>query len=65
MEIIPEKPKEKKVPQNIRLKPDLLEKVLEIATKLGVTKTHVIESLLIFGITEFEKEEKKKSKRGK
>jgi len=63
MVVIPEKPTEKKIPQNIRLRADLIERITGIAKQLNVSKTHVIESLLEYGIDAHEKEQKKKGKR--
>jgi predicted transcriptional regulator len=59
MVVIEKREKTKKIPQNFRLRPEIVAKVEKIARELGESKTYVIESLLEYGIRAYEKEKKR------
>ena len=59
MVVIEKREKTKKVPQNFRLRPEIVMKIEKIARELGESKTYVIESLLEYGIKAYEKEKKR------
>jgi predicted transcriptional regulator len=59
MVVIEKREKTKKIPQNFRLRPEIVAKVEKIARELVESKTYVIESLLEYGIRAYEKEKKR------
>ena len=61
MVVIEKRETTKKIPQNFRLRPEIIAKIETIAKELGESKTYVIESLLEYGIDAHEKEQKEKS----
>jgi len=59
--IIKKREKTNRIPRTFRLKPELVEKLSQIAKQTGENRTYVLESLLEYAIEAYEKEKEKKS----
>ena len=57
--IIKKREKSNKIPRTFRLKPELIEKLDEIAEETDESITYVLESLLEYAIKAYEKERKR------
>ena len=60
MPVIEQRKIAKRVARSFRLKPELVEKIGQIAKEMGESQTYVMESLLEYAIEAHEKEAKKK-----
>ena len=56
MVVIRDRIKEKKLTRTFRLRPDLWERVEQIAEERGESKTYILESLLEYGLNAYDKE---------
>jgi predicted transcriptional regulator len=61
--IIKKREKINRIPRTFRLKPELVEKLSQIAQQTGENRTYVLESLLEYAIEAYEKETEKKRKK--
>jgi predicted DNA-binding protein len=61
--IIKKREKPNRVPRTFRLKPEMNEKLGQIAKEVGESRTYVLESLLEYAIEAYEKEKGRKSKK--
>jgi len=60
MVVIRKRQPRRKVHRSFRLRPDLVEKIEEVAKELGESRTYVIESLLEYALAAYEKEQAEK-----
>jgi len=56
MVVIRDRIKEKKLTRTFRLRPDLWERVEQIAEERGESKTYILESLLEYALNAYDKE---------
>ena len=63
--IIKKREKSNRIPRTFRLKPELVEKLSEIAKETAESITYVLESLLEHAIKAYEKERKQKDLKDK
>jgi predicted transcriptional regulator len=62
MAVVPKKKKPpKRITRSFRLRPDMVKKIEKIANEMNETKTYVLESLVDYALTAYEKEKNKKS----